>query len=303
MAAKTILVVVDPEVTEKQPVVERAAWLARRVGAGLELFACEYDSTVETGRIAKAFGPAQSARDRLSAVHLERLEALARPLRAQGIDVTVSAVWASPLGEAIVRRVAATSPWLVAKDTFHHNIVQRTLLSSTDWDLIRNCAVPLLFVKPREIAAAPKIMVAVDPLHEHDKPVQLDDALFSFAQGLARSTHGQLHVTHAVSMPMGLQLPPDVAKVVQREHAGAMNDFLRKHEVPPANVHVLTGLAHECLQSAVTEHAADFLVMGAIARRGLRRVIIGSTADRALDRLSCDVIIIKPAGFAATKEG
>jgi nucleotide-binding universal stress UspA family protein len=29
----------------------------------------------------------------------------------------------------------------------------------------------------------------------------------------------------------------------------------------------------------------------------LSRLFIGSTAERALDRLACDLIILKPAGF------
>jgi universal stress protein E len=38
--------------------------------------------------------------------------------------------------------------------------------------------------------------------------------------------------------------------------------------------------------------------MGAIARRGLSRLFIGSTAERVLDKLPCDLVIVKPAGFA-----
>ena len=39
------------------------------------------------------------------------------------------------------------------------------------------------------------------------------------------------------------------------------------------------------------------VVMGAIARSGLKRLFIGSTAERVLDRLPCDLVIIKPLDF------
>ena len=61
------------------------------------------------------------------------------------------------------------------------------------------------------------------------------------------------------------------------------------------SVHVLDGLAHVCLESAVKQQNADFLVMGAVARRGVKKLLIGSTAARVLDRLPCDLVIIKPA--------
>jgi universal stress protein E len=34
--------------------------------------------------------------------------------------------------------------------------------------------------------------------------------------------------------------------------------------------------------------------MGAIARSGLKRLLIGNTAERVLDRLACDVLVLKP---------
>jgi universal stress protein E len=37
-----------------------------------------------------------------------------------------------------------------------------------------------------------------------------------------------------------------------------------------------------------------------VSRRGLDRVFLGSTAERVLDRLPCDLLIIKPEGFSAS---
>ena len=46
------------------------------------------------------------------------------------------------------------------------------------------------------------------------------------------------------------------------------------------------------------EWRVDILAMGAIARSGLKRVLIGSTAERVLERLPCDVLVVKPPEFA-----
>ena len=47
----------------------------------------------------------------------------------------------------------------------------------------------------------------------------------------------------------------------------------------------------------VREDGTSGPVMRAIARRGLGRPYIGSTAERVLDKLPCDLVIIKPATF------
>jgi universal stress protein E len=50
---------------------------------------------------------------------------------------------------------------------------------------------------------------------------------------------------------------------------------------------------------ALTEQLrADIVVMGAVSRRGLARVFIGNTAEDVLDRLACDLLIVKPAAVA-----
>jgi universal stress protein E len=41
------------------------------------------------------------------------------------------------------------------------------------------------------------------------------------------------------------------------------------------------------------------MVMGAISRGRLERVFVGSTAERLLDRLPCDVLVVKPPDFRA----
>jgi len=37
--------------------------------------------------------------------------------------------------------------------------------------------------------------------------------------------------------------------------------------------------------------------MGALARSGLKRLLIGNTAERVLDHLPCDLLVIKPRGL------
>ncbi len=40
---------------------------------------------------------------------------------------------------------------------------------------------------------------------------------------------------------------------------------------------------------------ADVVVMGAVSRSGLKRLLIGHTAERVLGSMPCDVLVVKPA--------
>ncbi|MEO0632104.1 MAG: universal stress protein, partial [Planctomycetota bacterium] len=48
------------------------------------------------------------------------------------------------------------------------------------------------------------------------------------------------------------------------------------------------------------EQRIDLMVMGAVSRGFLERTFIGNTAEQVLDRMPCDLLIIKPANFECT---
>jgi universal stress protein E len=300
MKGKNILVVVDPTADE-HPVIDRAAWLAGQLGIGLELCICDYDPDIEAGRTSTVW-ISQPARENLMSILRQKLETLAEPLRGRGLDVSVDVVWDHPLPESIVRKVVASKPWMVAKDTHHHTRLKRTIFSNTDWHLIRECPAPLFLVKPHAIADNPNVLAAVDPMHEHDKPAELDHQILELAQGLANGTGGELQVVHTFPVHPALALEgatlgDDVAAALRQEHQAAMTALLDSHQIPAANAHLLKGAPHDRLPQFAEDENIDILVMGAVSRSGLERIFIGSTAARVLDRLPCDLVIIKAQGF------
>ena len=189
------------------------------------------------------------------------------------------------------------------------NALRRTLLSNTDWNLIRACPVPLLLVKPRAIAAAPRVLAAVDPVHEHDKPALLDRAILSFAAELVRRVGGELHVMHtfdtaplyaaAAETPLAMSSapPPELIADLEARHRLAFETLLEESGVGDAKVRFEEGAPHLAIAQAAEEERIDFVVMGAVSRSGLERIFVGSTAERALDRLPCDLVVVKRPGF------
>ena len=150
-----IMSVVDPT-TDQQPALERAQWLARKTGAELEIFICYYNEYLSGDRLFDA-PSLEKARQEIISGHKSRIDGLAEPLRASGLNVKTSAVWDHPLHEGIVRHAAATGADIIFKDTHHHSAVSRALLTNTDWNLIRTCAVPLWLVKPGDVADNPNV--------------------------------------------------------------------------------------------------------------------------------------------------
>jgi universal stress protein E len=302
----SILVVVDPTATA-HPAIERAAWFARHASARIDLFISDYAPQIADTRSHGV--AAVEARTALVKRHQERLEQLAAPLRKEGLAVRTDARWDYPLHDAIVRKARDVGADLVVKDTHYHSILKRSIFSNTDWNLIRNCAGTLWLVKPRPPGQRPCFVAAVDPLHEHDKPADLDNRILASAKALCGSFGGDLHVFHAFdviaaiavstdAMTMPIALPmTELADAMRAQHTEAVEKLCKQHDVPPARTHIQQGSTRQLLVALTEQLRADAVVMGALSRSGLKGLFIGNTAEDVLDRLPCDLIIVKPAGF------
>jgi universal stress protein E len=68
--------------------------------------------------------------------------------------------------------------------------------------------------------------------------------------------------------------------------------------VEESQIHLELGGPTAVLPMVAEAVHADVIVMGAVSRRGLRRVLMGSTAEDVLERLPCDAFVVKPENFA-----
>jgi nucleotide-binding universal stress UspA family protein len=59
------------------------------------------------------------------------------------------------------------------------------------------------------------------------------------------------------------------------------------------------GGAEDVIGEFVVAEGIDLVVMGAVARTGLTRRLVGNTAERVLHRVPCSVLAVKPDGIAS----
>lgn len=302
---KQILVIVDPTASE-HPAVDKAALLAEKFAARLELFICDTKAAREIRLLSNLRARPEAA----VPVDLKgMLESLAAPLRERGLDVTTETEFADPLHVGLIDRTRRTSADLVVKDTHHHSLAKRTFLTNTDWQLIRACPVPLLLTKSAPWAAAPRILAAVDPGHVNDKPEILDHWIVEHAALFAQKLQGELHVAHVyvpvaivggatiASPSMASAITPEDLELEERNRRKLVTALVSEYNVPPERIHLELGGPAQVLPITAGRIAADVIAMGAIARSGLKRIFIGSTAEDVLERLPCDALIVKPPQF------
>jgi universal stress protein E len=73
-----------------------------------------------------------------------------------------------------------------------------------------------------------------------------------------------------------------------------MDKLTAKHATKLESTQVIEGETREVLVDAVDKLRADVVVIGAVSRGALKRLALGSTAERVLDFVPCDLLIVKP---------
>ena len=73
--------------------------------------------------------------------------------------------------------------------------------------------------------------------------------------------------------------------------------LMRGFAVPEDRRHLVAQVPYGAIQQTALKTRADIVVMGAISRSGLKRLLIGNTAERVLNEVRADVLVVKPRGF------
>src|SRR5690606_35985407 len=120
----------------------------------------------------------------------------------------------------------------------------------------------------------------------------------------AQRLQGELHVVHVyvpmaivgaatiASPSMAAAVTPDDLGLEEQNRRQLVTSLVSEYNVLPENIHLELGGPAQILPIAAVRVNADVMAMGAIARSGLKRIFIGSTAEDVLERLPCDALIL-----------
>lgn len=297
-----ILVGIDPH-AESMAAAALGARLAAGSGAALELFTPVYNSQVTLAHFPNRES-LQHARDSLVQRHVERLTGHVPEL---GLDCPVEchAAWDHPPEEALIRRVLERGADLLVVALPEGSGAGGRPLSAAQWQLVRHCPSSVLLTRGRAWRERPTVVAAIDPGGRHGRRDELDIRILQVAERLADCAGGVTHVFHAwqkslrarigeTELPLAAALPETDAEEHHRETVYAV---LGAADASPARVSFAEGRPETALPEYCREAGADVVVMGAIARNPFGRIFIGSTAERVLDQLPCDLLVVKPEAF------
>jgi universal stress protein E len=307
---RKILVAVKQPSARALPAVDKAVQLARAFGASIELYH-SITERVLADPYADYLNYMADYERETQERYASEIEAVAAALRKRGVTAHATADWDYPAHEAIVRRARRDDIDLIVAEC--HATKRKSapwLLHLTDWELLKTSPVPVLLVKnANPWKKKPLILAALDPAHVQAQRAGLDSEILTVASTFSETLGGSLEAMHSFepippTVLMGLgatgTMPSEVAAEYEKNAKKLLQDALAragKNQVPR---HLVAGKPTAAIPEVAAETGCSILVMGAVSRSGLKRVFIGNTAERVLDALPCDVLVVKPPSFRSS---
>jgi len=299
MSQSQRLLLIAPTTMNRTPAFDRAAALALAMHVPLHIVAFDYSQALA---VAGLFAPEQfaRARDGYLQTHGRWLADQAALMSKHGVEVTSEVLWVQHPYEEVLAFINEMPLTLIIKDAHEESAFKRVFFTALDWQLLRDCPVPVHLVTTALNARPRNVLAIIDVLRDEDPG--FNDRIIDAAAKLAALCGASLELLHVYDwtavyvQDMGLGALPlatgiyEALGATQREAFAAIAE---RHGVPPQRRHFKEGAPVPCMCDFVSQNNTDVIVMGTVQHKGLSK-LLGTTAEQLLHRAPCSVLAIKP---------
>jgi universal stress protein E len=287
------LLLIAPPAMTRTPAFDRAAALALVMQLPLHIVAFDY---LQALAVAGLFAPEQIslARDGYLQTHRQWLAEQAGLMSKHGVEVTSEVVWVQHPYEEILHFV---------NEAQEESALKRVFFTPLDWQLLRDCPVPVHLVTNALNPRPRSVLAIVDVMRSEEQDQVFNDQIIDAATKLAEQCDARLELLHVFdwtavyAQDMGFGALPlavgiyEALGVAQHEAFAALAE---RHGVPPECRHFIEGAPVSSICEFAADHRTDVIVMGTVQHKGLNK-LLGTTAEQLLHRAPCSVLAIKPS--------
>lgn len=300
----SILVPLDGSTFAEQalPLATRIAWSASsrlRLGLVHELSRVPLD--LDDAQLFTSIELASRKAER------EYLRAVQARLRGGGTRLSRAVTLTGSAGPALARYVREMGIDLVVMASHGRGGIRRAWLGSVADHLIRNLDVPVLLVRPATGGASLGSPTADQILVPLDGSPLAEEALGP-AIALARIWGAQLmllQVVRPVQLPANMALPypssydedlTAIRRTQAQDYLGDVVERLKEQGIRAACAAAVGWGAADAILDQARRGRVAFVVLATHGRGGLRRLALGSVADKVVRGAELPVLVCRPAG-------
>ena len=284
MRSKTRLFVIADPTAEHQVALLKALLIAKMADCEIHAFLSVYrDSRAGTGDAAP-----QDLRQQSLAAAEQWLEHQLEPCRVAGVSVSTEVVWNSKWDDAALQSITRSDCDLVIKSSFHHSKSRRFYSKTSDYNLMRHCACPILFVHQPQEWRSNRVLACVDLESTDNQHARLNGVVVRDARALADVVGMDMYIAAAHRRT----IDPDNLPIKGHGHGVGADQLSELFGVDKSRVCLRQGETIATLKTICDDIDPSIVVLGTLARSGIGGKLIGNTAEKLLDQIEADVLTV-----------
>ena len=278
--------------------LEKAALVERYTGARIDVVEVIYDTIAEEP--PEVLPRDQQARlmEAMKAAERTGLQHLIEPLKNRVATIEPRVLWGKQADQAILRELGDSADQLLIKPVSQHHQLADYFQTPLDWALMREAPCAVLISKGSGWAQPEHVVAAVDVADVAHGALCRE--ILRTAATLANVLGTDLHIATAYpSLGQSvdeLQVAMDYEGIKQDmrdSRAQAVGHWVKDLSLEVAEVHLLEGKPSEVIPDLSNRLETTITVLGTAARKGLKKLLIGNTAETIIGRVHGDIVTVR----------
>jgi nucleotide-binding universal stress UspA family protein len=210
--------------------------------------------------------------------------------------------WKQKTSLAISEFITESSFDLVVKAPYEQGEYTKLFRSGLDHYFVSDCPLPLWMIKPRHWDEQLEVLACVDMCEEDFDTHQMNKAILSTSDMLARAMKAQMHVVDCYYGEIGsLQIDYNNKRGFKRQaslkeqHIEKLKLYISEYSVADDQLHVEEGIPDDALPNTATALNAEVTVIGNNEDTNYIDRLFGDTAVALTKAMPCDILVLKPS--------
>lgn len=286
-----ILIIADLE--DQCSATPRGLELAAKLGHAADVVAFTYESM---GGLQIKAAEKLTLRKHLLEQREKDVQARIDKFRSADQKVHLKTIWEKDL-HRWVNKQCAGGRYLAVVKTGHRS--DSLIHTSLDWQLLRECPVPVLIVAAKRWHRARPVLATLDLASKSTAKRALNKRVLEGAIQLSNALGVELEIITAIEIPvlladLDLVDPIAYASDAQAAMQPRIRELAQAYDIPESAFQCKRGPVERVIASRAARVGAQIVVMGTVGRKGVKARLLGNTAERVLRHLKTDVLAIKP---------
>ena len=228
-------------------------------------------------------------------------------LRNGGTPTAAAVILTGEPRAALAQYVRDMGIDLVVMATHGRGGIQRAWLGSVADHLIRNLEAPVLLIRPDDAGSAPPCAVGVGPVLVPLDGSLLAEGALDMAVSLARAWDTELNLLRAVrpvtsfevysAFPVPMSSDEELTALSQEEARDYLHDIVERlhgQGIRASSTAVVGWNPVQCILESARPGQVAIIVLASHGRGGLRRIALGSVADKLVRGAEVPVLVCRP---------